>query len=223
MSALTLDRFHVASLFLYLIKKEVLTSPNLLSVLLSEPTRLTKGHSFTNTEQKLCQVCTRASNGPWTSKTNIAQDLKKLNVINEPNVHLKILHESVELICLSFKFFSQLCNSSSHFTFLKHCFASTYFYRNPLQHRSSGYLDWSFTSCFFSPQVLSQGFYPSVTLDSYWPMGALLAFFKEYFFPIGLGVVCIFQISVVAQRLAWDVSINWGLLRGIPSWIRPST
>lgn len=104
MTALTLDMCHIACLYFctWIEKKNFNTaSLNLHHVLLSEPSRLTRGHSFTDEDQKLCQVCTRARNGPWMSRTNTAWDLKKLIVIHESNVHPKVLEGSVELIYLS--------------------------------------------------------------------------------------------------------------------------
>lgn len=106
-------------------------------MLVSEPRRLTKGHSFTNKDQKLCQVRTRAGNAPWVSRTNTAWNLKKFNVINESNVHLKILDGSVELTDLSLilKFFSQLCNPSS-LTHSVHI-SETPFFINLLDHAAN--------------------------------------------------------------------------------------
>ena len=97
----------------------------------------TRGHLFTNKDQKLCQVCTRAGNGPWVSRTSTAWDLKKLNVINESNIHPKILHGSGELIYVShFKFFSQLCNPSS-LTHLVHISETPFFNNSLLGHATS--------------------------------------------------------------------------------------
>lgn len=106
-------------------------------MLLSEPSRLTRGHLFTNKDQKLYQVCPRAGNGPWVSRTSTAWDLKKLNVINESNIHPKILDGSGELIYVShLKFFSQLCNPSS-LTHLVHISETPFFNNSLLGHDTS--------------------------------------------------------------------------------------
>lgn len=97
------------------------------------------------------------------------------------------------------------------YTFLKHLFATTNSYRSPLQCHSIGYLFDPVTSWFFSLQALHHGFHLFVVFDSYQHMEILLVFFKECFFPIGLGIYYIFPMRVAAPRLNWNVSLN---LRG---------